>query len=1158
MLNRDLWIRRELEFESFIKKLTIQDRVGDIQKLRDYGRQKLLASSPRVIKELFPELWEEYRAHSRVMEMHRRDILKPILDESFNIADIEATIADEIERAEWKWFAFRSHQIDGLERISTFFAESGKRSGYIKLPTWMWKTILFSSLIRVFCEKNPETRVLILSPKDIVNKQNLKSIDRLQAADTITGITQEGWVEDADGKRLQDHPNALVSTYQLVAMSDRNDKRFGRADVIILDELHKSFGAKTVEELKARYPDAIFIWLSATPYLWDPGSKNPKRAEEYVGECIMNISLPDAIESWALAPVRWFLVHTRWEEIDRLIESGEDINDSEYEDKIDKDQRTKIALKILSKYKVNNSSRLSRRTLVYCAWIDHTESTYKQFQDAWLSVARVHSRMIAKDIDDAIEWYKSWKYDIICNSDMLIEGFDDAKTSLLINLRPTRSLTNFEQMIGRAIRLDDENPGKIADIYNVTGIHSEEYTIYGLAKYYKKLQDNSANGGLVFPTKLTDVEHKIQWFKETNTLPIWTDEESVLLKQYFPEWYSYFFATNRQNLLYPWQGSILQSSEDDNLDMPMIIQTESVEKIYFPMDFEYFENIINLKHDYDSWVTSCWGSPWYLNDNNRFATMSGNEMTIGQYIRKLQKNTSEIDWMTPQQCLFWLEDKLWIIPDPDQPMRIINKKYLEDVSRLKADYEGFKNEYNSYIKEKSWKRWTTKMSYFEGRDFFYNDGQSRINLKNYLSAIVRVTWVSSWEDAYLWWVNTVWEQIRELDSEYLRSISNISADLDIIIPTWGKLPESEADARSFLAKNWSNTFITHWWLYMSLYSYVSKVRASMSDVSSLTRDEVFMWLIEQTWSRVIRSDEFTDPIKIKALQENGWLTNEYLDMMRRNVPAAAWLSYTWLRAQALEKIEHLNTLTLTEKYFQNLDNLKHDFGRITEILGRELTINDTNNETEFETKNWVKITIKDYIDRIQERYAGTRISAVSAWKRELWIVDTAVNKKTVPISTQYFLQTELVWWDYLTMDPKNTTDKTFLFSTQSWATISINTYLGWIDMSIREMHWKSKEDRIGWWEEQARLFNSWNSMNSKYFTPDHLKKDYESLKASNNNKPPTYNKNTSWAKFPCQNNENAPDGVSLETYIARMKIYIPECSDKTEADILKYWKGVAK
>lgn len=135
----------------------------------------------------------------------------------------------------------------------------------------MGKTILFSALIRVFCENNPNTRVLILSPRNIVNEQNIKAINRLQDPETIVGITRSSKkIVDARGKIITEETNALVSTYQLLTNTTVNEQKFGKRDVIILDELHKSFGFRTVESIKSSYPNAIFLGLSATPYLGDP------------------------------------------------------------------------------------------------------------------------------------------------------------------------------------------------------------------------------------------------------------------------------------------------------------------------------------------------------------------------------------------------------------------------------------------------------------------------------------------------------------------------------------------------------------------------------------------------------------------------------------------------------------------------------------------------------------------------------------------------------------------------------------------------------------------------------------------------------------------------------------------------------------------------
>lgn len=244
----------------------------------------------------------------------------------------------------------------------------------------------------------------------------------------------------------------------------------------------------------------------------------------------------------------------------------------------------------------NGTKKLTRRAIIYCVGIEHTEETSKFLQDAGINVAFVHSKMPNDEIKKMITDYKNGKYDVICNSDMLIEGFDDEKISLLINLRPTRSLTVFEQMIGRALRLDENNPGKVAHVYNVTGIFSEEYTIYGLAKHYKKLEKTTKNGSLVFPSKLSDIERKIQKYESSEVIPNWIDEEKTLMKQYLPEWYEHFF----EKIDSTDKGSRPRDNRASRLDFPDIIETEKIERFIFPMDLEYFQSFEYLMADYDA------------------------------------------------------------------------------------------------------------------------------------------------------------------------------------------------------------------------------------------------------------------------------------------------------------------------------------------------------------------------------------------------------------------------------------------------------------------------------------------------------------------------------------------------------------------------------
>jgi superfamily II DNA or RNA helicase len=160
--------------------------------------------------------------------------------------------------------------------------------------------------------------------------------------------------------------------------------------VIILDELHRSMGFKTVESLRKNYPNAIFLGFSATPSLGDPNSKRFKRAEEYLGECIMSITLPDAFEMGALAPMRSYLYWTEGEAIEKF-KNDDDISDKDFEMAIDAGQRTEIAEEILSDYLDEDDSTyaqdagasgtgmdhlvLTEKALVYCAGVDHAKST---------------------------------------------------------------------------------------------------------------------------------------------------------------------------------------------------------------------------------------------------------------------------------------------------------------------------------------------------------------------------------------------------------------------------------------------------------------------------------------------------------------------------------------------------------------------------------------------------------------------------------------------------------------------------------------------------------------------------------------------------------------------------------------------------------------
>lgn len=99
------------------------------------------------------------------------------------------------------------------------------------------------------------------------------------------------------------------------------------------------------------------------------------------------------------------------------------------------------------------------RTVVYCCNVAHSKITAAAFNDAGIPAIHVDGESTEAEIKDACEGMASGKYLVLCNCELLIEGFDlsaqvgkDVTLECCILLRPTQSLARYLQMVFRALR----------------------------------------------------------------------------------------------------------------------------------------------------------------------------------------------------------------------------------------------------------------------------------------------------------------------------------------------------------------------------------------------------------------------------------------------------------------------------------------------------------------------------------------------------------------------------------------------------------------------------------------------------------------------------------------------------------------------------------
>ena len=114
-----------------------------------------------------------------------------------------------------------------------------------------------------------------------------------------------------------------------------------------------------------------------------------------------------------------------------------------------------------------------RKTVVFLPLIETAEHLRDLLLERGMSAAEVHGT--SEDRAEILQDFEDGKYQVLCNSMLLTEGWDCPSVDCIVVLRPTKSRALFQQMVGRGTRLSPET-GKhkllLLDYLWNTGRHS--------------------------------------------------------------------------------------------------------------------------------------------------------------------------------------------------------------------------------------------------------------------------------------------------------------------------------------------------------------------------------------------------------------------------------------------------------------------------------------------------------------------------------------------------------------------------------------------------------------------------------------------------------------------------------------------------------------
>ena len=95
-----------------------------------------------------------------------------------------------------------------------------------------------------------------------------------------------------------------------------------------------------------------------------------------------------------------------------------------------------------------------RRTVVFLPLIATSKKFCRLLNESGFSAAEVNGQ--SDDRKEVLADFAAGKYDVLCNSLLLTEGWDCPSVDCIVNLRPTKSRALYAQIVGRGTRLSPE------------------------------------------------------------------------------------------------------------------------------------------------------------------------------------------------------------------------------------------------------------------------------------------------------------------------------------------------------------------------------------------------------------------------------------------------------------------------------------------------------------------------------------------------------------------------------------------------------------------------------------------------------------------------------------------------------------------------------
>ena len=364
--------------------------------------------------------------------------------------------------------------------------EQGVQRTLLVLPTGCGKTIVFAK-ISEDCVKRGE-RVLILAHRGELLEQ---AADKIHKACNLNCA-----VEKAEETSLSSFWRITVGSVQTL-MRESRLARFlpDYFDTIIIDEAHHAV-SDSYQRILQHFSGAKVLGVTATP---DRGDM--KNLGQVFDSLAYEYTLPRAIREGYLCPIKALTIPLNLDLTGVSVQAG-DFRAA------DLDTALEPYLYQIADEMLRNCA--DRRTVVFLPLVKTSQKFRDILNERGFRAAEVNGN--SDDRAEILRDFEAGKYNVLCNSMLLTEGWDCPSVDCVIVLRPTKVRGLYCQMVGRGTRL---SPGKkdllLLDFLWHTQRHElcrPAHLICESGEVAQKMTENLAAAGC--PLDITEAEERAE------------------------------------------------------------------------------------------------------------------------------------------------------------------------------------------------------------------------------------------------------------------------------------------------------------------------------------------------------------------------------------------------------------------------------------------------------------------------------------------------------------------------------------------------------------------------------------------------------------------------------------------------------------------------